>query len=172
MTRRAPLFCLPFGVRLELAEQQATDERWVQVVLVDGSRAWVQQGDLNIRLEPVSIGEVIATGKRFLGLPYRWGGTTTFGFDCSGLTQLLCSLRGVLIPRDSGPQSRWDGMVDVERSQLEPGDLLFFGPSPDKVTHTGMYIGEGRFLHATTHGRPVVQISDLSDPHWSQLLVR
>jgi len=172
VTRRAPVLCLPFGVRLELDGGAPQDDRWLRVLLVDGNQAWVQQGDVNSRLEPLSADEVIAIGKRLVGLPYRWGGTSTFGFDCSGLTQLLCSLRGVVIPRDSGPQSRWEGMVDVERAQLQPGDLLFFGASPEKVTHTGMYIGQGQFLHATTHGRPVVQISDLSDPHWSRLLVR
>jgi len=48
---------------------------------------------------------------------------------------------------------------------------LYFGSAPEKITHTGMYIGDGQFIHATAHEKPVIQISRLTDPHWSQLLV-
>jgi len=96
---------------------------------------------------------------------------STFGFDCSGFTQMLCRRRGIAIPRDAAPQAAWEGMVPVERDRLEPGDLVFFGESPQQITHTGMYIGDGEFIHATAWQRPVVQVSRLDDPHWSQLLV-
>lgn len=172
VTRRRPLLTVPFAVRLEVVSLPQAGERWVQVRLVDDRLAWIQRGDLSLRLEPLSVGEIIGVARRLVGLPYRWGGTSTYGFDCSGLTQLLCSLRGVLIPRDSGPQSRWEGMVDVSRAELEPGDLLFFGSSPDKVSHTGLYLGGGEFVHATTHGTPTVRIDRLDDPYWSELLVR
>jgi len=59
----------------------------------------------------------------------------------------------------------------VERKKLKPGDLLFFGESAEKVTHTGMYIGRGKFIHATTHQHPVIQISRLSDQPWTKLVV-
>jgi cell wall-associated NlpC family hydrolase len=61
--------------------------------------------------------------------------------------------------------------VAVDRGALQPGDLLYFGDSAERITHTGMYLGEGRFIHATAHSKPVVQISDLGDPHWTALLV-
>ena len=62
-------------------------------------------------------------------------------------------------------------MTPVERSQLRPGDLIYFGETADKITHTGMYIGNGEFIDATPWQHPVVQIDRLDDPHWSPLFV-
>jgi cell wall-associated NlpC family hydrolase len=62
-------------------------------------------------------------------------------------------------------------VTPVERQDMAPGDLLFFGDSAARVTHTGMYIGGGEFIHATTHAHPVVQISKLNDMPWTKLLV-
>lgn len=59
----------------------------------------------------------------------------------------------------------------VPKAELKPGDLLYFGSRPDHITHTGMYIGEGKFINATTWEHPVVQICELGNPHWSRLLV-
>jgi cell wall-associated NlpC family hydrolase len=59
----------------------------------------------------------------------------------------------------------------VQREVLEPGDLLFFGSSPKGITHTGMFIGDGRFIHDTTNEHPAVQISRLDDQPWTRLLV-
>ena len=104
------------------------------------------------------------------GLPYTWGGASSFGYDCSGFTQMLGRRRGAPIPRDADVQSAWPGVVAVKREDLQPGDLLFFGADAGHITHTGMYIGAGKFINATTWIRPVVQICDLGDPHWTRLL--
>ncbi len=170
VTVHQPLMTLPYEARLEVAS--TGDERWMEVRLADGATAWVQRGDIvSTARKPSSIPQVIAFSKRFLGLPYLWGGTSTFGYDCSGFTQMLCRRRGIAIPRDAGPQAHWEGMAVVDRSKLKPGDLLYFGASEDRITHTGMYIGNGEFIHASTHERPVVQIGRVADPHWAQLLV-
>ncbi|MCW5980364.1 MAG: C40 family peptidase [Bryobacteraceae bacterium] len=172
VTRRAPLLAAPFESRLEVvAEPEDDGRRWLQVRLPDGREVWIQRGDVATRSQPVTIDETIAIARRFLGLPYLWGGASSFGYDCSGFTQMLARRRGVVMPRDSGPQARWDGVEPVERDRLQPGDLLFFGKAADKINHTGMYIGNGEFIHATTHLQPVVQISRLDDPHWAELLV-
>jgi len=59
----------------------------------------------------------------------------------------------------------------VDRKDLQPGDLLFFGSSAKHITHTGMYIGDGQFIHDTTHDHPGVQISRLDDQPWTRILV-
>ena len=61
--------------------------------------------------------------------------------------------------------------MSVERQNLQAGDLLYFGSSADKITHTGMYIGDGQFIHDTTNTHPLVQISKLDDSPWTTLLV-
>jgi cell wall-associated NlpC family hydrolase len=113
---------------------------------------------------------MIELSKRFLGLPYTWGGTSSFGYDCSGFTQMLCRRRGVLMPRDAGPQAASAGMAKVaDIGGLQPGDLLYFGAAPEKIVHTGLYLGNGEFIHATTTNKPVVQISRVQD--WTKNLV-
>ena len=172
VTKHQPLLTVPFETRLEVvAEPEAEDRRWIQVRLPDDRPAWVQRGDVTFHARRLTIDETIALSKRFVELSYLWGGTSTFGYDCSGFTQMLCRRRGISIPRDAGPQARWEGAVPVEGNDLRPGDLLFFGESATKITHTGMYIGKGEFINATTHERPAVQISRLEDPHWSRLFV-
>jgi len=172
VTQHEPLLIVPFETRLEVsAEPEADARRWLEVRLPDDRRAWVQRGDLAFDRAPLDIKQTIELARRFLGLPYLWGGTSSFGFDCSGFVQMLYRQRGIRIPRDAGPQSGWDGFQPVPRNKLKPGDLIFFGKSPDKVTHTGLYIGRGQFIHATTHLMPVVQISRLKEPHWSELFV-
>ena len=69
------------------------------------------------------------------------------------------------------PQADWSGVVPVERKDLAPGDLLYFGSSAKHITHTGIYLGDGKFINATTHETPMVRIDDLNDPHWTRLLV-
>lgn len=172
VTRHQPVLTVPFETRLEVVAEPEKDQgRWIQVRLVDDRPAWAQRGDLTFDAAPLSIDAAIALSKRFLGLPYLWGGTSSFGYDCSGFVQMLCRRRGVIIPRDAAPQARWEGVVPVRRQDLKPGDLLYFGRSLEKISHTGMYIGNGQFINATPHERPMVQIDNLDDPHWTKLFV-
>jgi len=170
VTAHAPLLTVPFETRLEIAGS-GQRERWRQVRLVDGGLGWVQTGDITGDLAPITTAEMLALSRRFLGLPYTWGGTSSFGYDCSGFMQMLERRHGVLLPRDAQPQADWAGFVPVERKNLEPGDLLYFGSSPRRISHTGMYLGAGQFISATTYQTPVVRIDSMSDPHWSRLLV-
>jgi len=169
VTKHQPLITIPFEAKLEVIAEADAAGRWIQVRLPDDRPGWLQRGDISFEEPRLSIPETIGLSQRFLGLPYFWGGVSTFGFDCSGFTQMLYRRRGIAIPRDSGPQARWTGGTSVERAHLEPGDLLFFGQS--KITHTGMYVGNGKFISATTHERPMVQLSELDDPYWSKLFI-
>lgn len=173
ITKHRPVITIPFESRLEVVAEPADQHgRWLQVRLPDDRSAWIQAGD--VTLDPkqnASIPELIAWSKRFVGLPYLWGGTSTYGYDCSGFTQMLCRRRGYLLPRDAQPQAEWSRMMPVAKDALEPGDLLYFGSSEKHITHTGMYIGDGKFIDATAWQHPMVQIDNLNDEHWTRLLV-
>ena len=172
VTQHAPVLRLPWEAQVELApDQTSTTGRWIHVQLVDGTTAWVQRGDVSTDPAPLTISQMIDLAHHFLGTTYTWGGVSTFGFDCSGFTQMLERQRGIEMPRDAGIQASWSGVVPVKRADLQPGDLLYFGSSPTKITHTGMYIGNGKFIHDTTHDHPGVQISVLDDQPWTRLLV-
>jgi gamma-D-glutamyl-L-lysine dipeptidyl-peptidase len=172
VTQHQPVLTLPFAARLEvIAGPESHGGRWVEVRLPDGGTAWIQRGDVSLNPRPLSIRETIELAKRFLGFTYLWGGTSSFGFDCSGFTQMLVRRRGIVMPRDADMQAAWAGVVPVKRSKLQAGDLLFFGESPQKITHTGMFIGHGKFIHDSTHDHPGVQVGRLADQPWAHLLV-
>jgi cell wall-associated NlpC family hydrolase len=171
VTKHAPILTAPFETKLEASAPPAENARWLPVRLPDDRAGWIQLGDVTFDAQPLSIPEMIALGRRFLGFPYTWGGTSSFGYDCSGFAQMLERRRGVHMPRDAQPQAEWRGLVPVKREELAPGDLLYFGGSEKRITHTGVYIGDGKFIDATTYQTPMVRIDDLNDPHWSRLLV-
>lgn len=171
VTAHAPLLTLPFDSRLEVLSPPRNSERWLKVRLADGGEAYVQAGDVSADATALTIDQMIALAKKFMGVTYTWGGSSSFGFDCSGFTQMLQRQRGVIMPRDADLQAAWSGVAPVERKDLQAGDLLFFGDSAAYITHTGMYIGNGEFIHDTTHEHPGVQINKLDDAPWTTLLV-
>ncbi len=96
-----------------------------------------------------------------MGTPYRWGGSSANGFDCSGLIHFAYGQRGVTLPRRGEDQARMGTEVPRVMAALRPGDILTFGSGEGKpVTHVGLYLGEGRFIHSGSSG---VQISALSE---------
>ena len=172
VTRHEPLLTVPFETRLEVTAEPPEDgARWIRIGLVDGQLAWIARGDVSFDPPHLTLADLPAFSKRFLGLPYLWGGTSTYGYDCSGFVQMLYRRLGVLLPRDAQPQATWHGLAAVERKDLRPGDLLYFGSSDRHITHTGMYLGGGEFINATVHEHPVVRIDRLDDPFWDKLFV-
>ena len=89
------------------------------------------------------------------------------GIDCSGLVQLAYRLHGVQLLRDSRIQYTDPRLAPVEREDLQAGDLVFFGR--ERITHVGLCLGAPHFIHATSWRVPVVQISSLEEPHWTEL---
>ena len=116
---------------------------------------------------PASLREaVIATAREAMGRPYSWGGTgeNGSGFDCSGLIQHAYGTHGISLPRVSTDQAREGRAVSRKAASLVPGDLLTFSNRGGPVSHVGLYIGNGHFIHSASRG---VQISELSgeDPY-------
>ncbi len=109
-----------------------------------------------------------ATALRQVGVPYRYGGSDTSGFDCSGLVQYSWGRAGVSVPRTTGQQ--WSGIPAVDASNLRRGDVLFFNIE-GKMSHVGLYVGDGRFVHAPSTGRTVV-VEDLNSAYYSSRLLR
>jgi cell wall-associated NlpC family hydrolase len=111
--------------------------------------------------------ELVRTAHRFLGVPYRWGGTDhQDGFDCSGLTMVCYRLNGLNLPRVS--RSQFAAGRLVPREELRPGDLVFFATrGGNQVSHVGLYIGGGQFIHAPRAGQEV-RIEQLSKPFYSR----
>ena len=106
----------------------------------------------------------VAIAERYLGVPYRWGGADPLtGFDCSGFTMYVYNQLGIDLTHYTGAQ--WYEGARVPPSELQPGDLVFFEPSPRGPQHEGIYIGDGQFIHAP-HTGDVVKISSLDDPSY------
>jgi len=99
--------------------------------------------------------EIVETAERFIGLPYRWGGSSADkGFDCSGLTMAVYHLNGLNLPRSSWAQYRVGN--PVHRSELDRGDLVFFATSGRRaVSHVGVYTGDDNFIHAPGRGKKI-----------------
>ena len=107
----------------------------------------------------VTVGDrAVLFARKLLGAPYRWGGDSPItGFDCSGFVRFVYARFGVKLPHSS--YADFDLGMHVSRGSLQPGDLVFF----NGVGHVGMYIGDGRFIHAPHTGTDV-QVTSLSEP--------
>jgi cell wall-associated NlpC family hydrolase len=161
----------PLSSRLELVQESA-DDRWHRIRLPSGETGFVQKGDVVLRHagDPLTRGDggaLVATSRRLQGVPYLWGGMTPLGVDCSGFVSLVYRLHGRILPRDADLQFDDPKAKPVEKGELEAGDLVFFGKK--SISHVGLYLGEGRFINATTYETPAVREDRLDDPHWIEL---
>lgn len=168
-TVRGPILTLPFESRLEVIDFKDDGSRWLEVVLPDSRKAYIQRGDVAVGKSLMNASQVCEFSHKFLGLPYTWGGRSSFGYDCSGYVQMLYRQMGKFLPRDSKDQFIFEGFEDKAVSDLSAGDLIFFGHSSDSIRHVGMSLGEGKFIHtsAVTENKPFLRISDVNDPEWS-----
>ena len=152
-------------------EKKSSCRGFRYVSTVSGRSGWVQKSALRELEEwKASLrctGDAVADeALRHLGIPYLWGGASPKGFDCSGLSSFCFRMNGRILPRNASAQARLGSAVDTSGirsgncSALKRGDLIFFGnPETSKVSHVGIYIGEGRMVHASQ----LVRINSLID---------
>ena len=141
--------------------------KWLQVALPSRRSGWMLRSQLQdyslwLASRSATPQSVIATAEMFLGSPYMWGGNSTKGVDCSGLTWMAFHMNGIDLPRDTSQQVKEGREVSLE--QAVAGDLIFFGTpasgdSRERVSHVAIFLGGDRILHASQ----VVRISSL-DP--------
>ncbi len=104
---------------------------------------------------------------KYIGVPYKWGGSNSSGFDCSGLVSSVYRLNGMSIPRTSYQQ--FEAGKFVSKANLKTGDLVFFiTDNGKKINHVGIYIGNGKFIHAPGKGKRV-SIADLNANYWTKV---
>jgi cell wall-associated NlpC family hydrolase len=140
------------------------------VVAPDGS-APAAPGQVRIRPtdEQGLRASLVESARGYLGVPYLFGGTTERGFDCSGLTGAVYRLNGMRLPRSS--QAQFDAGNPVELDQARAGDLVFFATGGgDRVSHVGLYLGNGTFIHAPRSGQGIRQ-DDVSDRYYRKTFV-
>lgn len=166
-------------------------EEWLGVIMIDGSLGWIRKSDTknipnvsnivlyvpqNLDLKSqqltspnISLEERIAkTAITFLGVPYRWGGVSSRGMDCSGFVQKVFALNGIRLPRSAAEQAKIGRAVPLD--QLRMGDRLYFADKNGRIDHTGIYLGNGLFIHsARSNGG--VSIDNITEPKWWKMLV-
>ena len=111
--------------------------------------------------------ELVFTALGFMGVPYRRGGNTAeTGFDCSGFVKAMYEQTvGLILPRRAEQQAA--STQKIERSELQPGDLVFFNTMRRAFSHVGIYVGEGKFIHAPKPGAEV-RVEDMGVSYWNR----
>jgi cell wall-associated NlpC family hydrolase len=170
----AGLYKVRFGNHAQYAAARSEAERLQQQGLIGRFFIVIPQAYAAARIARSGKGdlraELVSTVRRFIGVPYRWGGEDRGnGFDCSGLTMVSYRLNGLNLPRNSRAQFQAGRYVAAKN--LQQGDLVFFATKGGKrVTHVGMYIGGGNFIHAPRTGK-TVRVASLSSGFFQRTYV-
>ena len=163
------------GVWGNLVRAEGRSGSFYKVMLPNGKIAYVNGSDVDsfdkwLESRNPSQENIVATAKQLLGFPYMWAGTSIKAMDCSGFTQIVFYLNGVIIKRDASDQASTGVDVNVSEGfdNLQPGDLIFFGSKAalerdERISHVGIYIGNGEFIHAATSVRINSLLPDASN---------
>jgi len=138
----------------DLFEVESTVKKFLKIRFPDGRTGYVRKAycisfDEWINQKP-DARSVLSVAGKMTGFPYLWGGTSSKGVDCSGFVKIVYYSRGIILARDASQQARYGEPVDFSnRNNLQPGDLLFFGRSAQRITHVGIYQENGNFIHSS-----------------------
>ena len=146
--------------------------KYFKVTYPDGRIAWVLKKEVitfdELAHNNPEMQEVIETAKKFNGIPYLWGGTSSKGIDCSGFTSTVYFMNGIVLQRDASQQTKYGKEITTkyDYSKLKSGDLLFFGrpatgSTRERITHVALYMEDGEFIHAS--GK--VRINSMDSTH-------
>jgi hypothetical protein len=138
--------------------------------IVNGSETTSKPQTKPARSTDRDMGAIAArTAERFVGIPYRWGGDNVIdGMDCSGFVRAVYNLCGVSIPRTSREQFRTG--ESITKDALLDGDLVFFGSSENSINHVGIYVGNGKFVHAPRRGEDI-RITAIDESYFEKRFV-
>ncbi|MDP4184381.1 MAG: NlpC/P60 family protein [Bacteroidota bacterium] len=155
----------------DILEVTAKTKTFVQVNLPDGRTGFVSSEqckdfDQWKKIRPDS-DKIIQTALKFMGLPYLWGGLSAKATDCSGLVKTVYFMNGIILDRDASQQVYNGQIIPAKVDSIQPCDLLFFGRI-NHVTHVGMYIGKGKYIHSS--GLVRVNSLDPSSPSYISII--
>ncbi|MDR0931299.1 MAG: C40 family peptidase [Clostridiales bacterium] len=138
--------------------------------VITGTEGYVASRYIKIRedIKDQTGNQVISYAKQFVGVPYVYGGMSPNGFDCSGFTKYVYAGLNVSINRTA--QAQYSNGISVNREDLQPGDLVFFGSSTSNISHVGIYVGDNTFIHAKSPGKPL-GYSQLSENYYAKRYV-
>jgi len=154
----------------DLFEVEAKVRGLLKIKIPDGRIAYIRKKDCiswkDWSNQQPNAKAVLTVPRKMMGTPYMWGGTSVRATDCSGFVKQAYYSQGIILARDASQQARYGESIDFNnKNNLQPGDLLFFGCSAQRITHVGIYLGKGNFIHSS--GR--VHISSIvpGDPKYN-----
>ena len=181
------------GAKIEIYEYSGN---WARISIAEGRYGWVCKDFITVKKPSVSRGETAGTvktadeqvnaqveekdtrrqiveyAKKFLGVKYVYGSSSPKGFDCSGFTSYVFKHFGISVERTSASQGSHGAKIN--RSDLKPGDLVFFDTNGGRnaINHVGIYIGGGKFIHASSGSTDRVTISDMTEGFYNKSYMR
>ena len=135
--------------------------------------SFLQEGRIGSQIQHVgqnvrnTASDLVSTAMGFIGVPYRYGGTSAeSGFDCSGFVRAMYEQSvGLILPRQAIEQAK--AAQNIDHSDLQPGDLVFFNTMRRSFSHVGIYVGEGKFIHSPRSGSQV-RVEDMNESYWKK----